>query len=337
MRYQPHQLRSGSEMDEFRRRQADQLHGKRMKRIPYFFAAAKKLFVDLSFCRFFVVLLQRGLSCKRIEEIAVKADSGLFIYKFLKFGFIRLSVRADQPIQGLQKRHAKNHRSGIQIHVSMGIYRAQRAEPLFTLFMQELPHIVIPVIQEYAMLLSGFHIFLHGNGRRATRIKIDLQGVEQKKYISGKHQHSFRDAGRHPGHADHKFIKQGGTESIGKLPRNRRKQLPTGGILGYPFAVTAGMNDQDAKTLEGLCTGRSGASDLSLRPLLAGNVIQHMQGGSSGADPFSVRIRKHRIMGARRKPSLFQPVVDLFSVGARLLFVGSGQHQIIPFDKAGLC
>ena len=91
------------------------------------------------------------------------------------------------------------------------------------------------------------------------------------------------------------------------------------------------MDDQDPQSLEGI---------YRFRPLLSffpGDIVQHMQRGSSGADPFSVRIRKHRIMGARRKPSLFQPVVDLFSVGARLLFVGSGQHQIIPFDKAGLC
>ena len=182
-------------MDEFRRGQADQLHGKAVECIPDFFPAAKQFFVNFSFCRFFIVLLQRGLAGKRVEKISVKADPRFFVDEFSKFIFIRLSVRADQSIQSLQKPGIKNYCPRIQIHVPMSIYRAQRTQPFFALLVQKLPHIIVPVIQEYAVLLSCLHIFLHGNGRRSLRIEIDLQGVEQKKHIPGKHQHSFRNPG----------------------------------------------------------------------------------------------------------------------------------------------
>ena len=166
-------------MNEFRGRQADQLHGKAMKCIPDFFPAAKQFFIDFSFCRFFIILLQRGLSGKRIEKISVKADPGFFIDEFLKFDFIRLSIRTDQPVQSFKKLNVKNYCPRVQIHIAMRVYRAQSTQTFFTLFVQKLPHVIVPVIQEYTVLLSGLHIFFHGDRGSSPCIEIDLKRVKQ--------------------------------------------------------------------------------------------------------------------------------------------------------------
>ena len=331
VRYQPHQLRGGSEMDKFRRRQADQLHGKSMKRVPDLFSAGKKLRVSLPFRRLLIILLQRGMNGKGIQKIAVKADARPFVDELLKFYRIRPSVRADQAVKRLQQLCAQNHRAGVQIHVALRVHRSQRPQPFLALLVQEPAHIIVSVIQEDAVLLSGFHALLHGDRRRSLRVEINLQRVEQKQHVSGQNQHPLRNPGGNAGHADHELVKKRGAEAVGKLSWNRRKQLSAGGILGYPFAVAPGMDDQDPKPLKKLfCLS-------PLFPFLPRNVVQHVKRCPAGADPLSIRIRQHRIMSACRKPALAQPVIDLLPIGTRLFLVGGGQHQIIPFDKAGLC
>ncbi len=125
-------------MDEFRRRKADELHGKRGQRLPYFGTAAKETLIDRSLRRFPVILFQGGGTGQRIEEIAVKADSCLFVDEFGEFLFIRPSVRADQAIEGLKQIRVHYDRPGIQIHIVLAVDGAQLTKAFFTLLVKEL-------------------------------------------------------------------------------------------------------------------------------------------------------------------------------------------------------
>ena len=195
-------------------------------------------------------MFQGGGTGQRIEKIAVKADSCLFVDEFGEFLFIRPSVRADQAIEGLKQIRVHYDRPGIQIHVVLAVNGAQLTKVFFTLLVKELAHIIIAVIEENTVLFSCLHMLLHGDCGGTVIIEIDLQRVKQKKHIPGKHKHSFRNPGRHAGHTYYKLIKQRGGISVGQLPWNRGKQLPAGRVLGHSLAVSAGMDDENPAALE---------------------------------------------------------------------------------------
>ena len=83
------------------------------------------------------------------------------------------------------------------------------------------------------------------------------------------------------------------------------------------------MDHQDTAVCKGILPVR----------LLFPDIAQHIKGGSAGTHPFSFRIRQNGIMRLRRKQPLLQTAADLFSVILCLLFVGSRNNEIIPYDE----
>lgn len=105
-----------------------------------------------------------------------------------------------------------------------------------------------------------------------------------------------------------------------KLMGHRAEQLAQGRICGHPFAVSAGMEHQDAEIVE----MTTAASDL----FLFVDVADHRQGGSAGIHTDASFIWNHRKVGSGRK--IILPLFDLHPITFRLILIGDCQDNVIP-------
>ena len=87
--------------------------------------------------------------------------------------------------------------------------------------MKETSHTILSVVEEHAVVFADIHRFFDRYGGGSVELRIDLQRIKQKKYISGEHQHPVFNAGRHSGHSDHKLIKKCGTMAVWQFSRHR--------------------------------------------------------------------------------------------------------------------
>ncbi len=150
-----------------------------MQGLPQLGPAAQQLVAELSLRRLPVILLQCGVLCQRVEKIPVKADSRPFVYKFVKLPFISYAVRAYETEKRHQQVAAKQHGARVKVNAALMVDGADSPEPFLALLMQKLPHIIVPVVQIDAVILSHLHPLLNGNSRGPLGYRIDLQRVKQ--------------------------------------------------------------------------------------------------------------------------------------------------------------
>ena len=207
-----------------------------MQYLPEYCSAVMEFLCKTALRFFPVKLLQSSMTCQRIQKVTVKGKSCFLIHIHGK-----LLIRIHQPIQIPQHIRTEKYRSGINIHFPAFIYRSVILQGFYRLLVQKFTYIPFCVHVKYTMVFSGFHVLLKRNGGRSGSRRINLQWIEQKQHIAGQHQHTVLHPCRDTAHANHKFIKECRTFTIGKLPRHRRKQFSQRAVLRHTFAVASRM------------------------------------------------------------------------------------------------
>ena len=307
-------------MDELSGGKAKELKSVRAQSFPYSRASFVKLVAEFALGLFKIELFERRFRCKRIKEVAVEGKSDRFVYIFI---VVRISRN-----EGVERREhvcGEYYRARVDIDRAALVYSTVCAQRFNRLLMQEFRYPAVFAVQENTVVLARFNVLFEGDSRSTVAAVVYLQGVEQKKHVARKQEHTLAYSGGNARHGNHKFIEKCCGSAVGKLVRNGRKELAESRILRYSLGVAARVYNEYAKP-----------GEIVFARVLR-YVFDNAERRATAADSLAVPVGDNgKMRVARQKACLF--ALRYLSLEAlRLLGIRGGEHYVIPAREVIAC